>query len=101
MNPAMINKLKKLQKEMQEAEARLKESIFTGTAGGGLVKVEVKGDKTVLSLTINEDILNPDDKELVEDTILAAINDAFRQVDEETEDVMGAFTGGMGMPGLF
>ena len=101
MKPAMLNKIKKLQKEMQEAEERLKESIFTGTAGGGLVKVEVKGDKTILSLNVSEDILNPEDKELVEDTILAAINDAFRQVDEETADVMGAFTGGMGLPGLF
>jgi len=98
MNPAVINKIKKMQREMQEAQERLNESIFTGTAGGGLVKVEVKGDKTVLSVSINEDIINPEDKELIEDTVLAALNDAFRQVDEETQDVMGAFTGGMGFP---
>ena len=47
------------------------------------------------------DILNPEDKEMIQDTILMAINDAMRKVDEETQDVMGAFTGGMGMPGLF
>ena len=101
MNPAMMNKIRKMQKEMMEAQKRLEESIFTGTAGGGMVKVEVKGDKTVLSIDIDEDILNPEDKELIQDTILMAINYAMRKVDEETQDVMGAFTGGMGMPGLF
>ena len=101
MNPAMMNKIRKMQKEMMEAQKRLEESIFTGTAGGGMVKVEVKGDKTVLSIDIDEDILNPEDKEMIQDTILMAINDAMGKVDEETQDVMGAFTGGMGMPGLF
>ena len=101
MNPAMMNKIRKMQKEMMEAQKRLEESIFTGTAGGGMVKVEVKGDKSVVSIDIDEDILNPEDKEMIQDTILMAINDAMRKVDEETQDVMGAFTGGMGMPGLF
>ena len=101
MNPAMMNKIRKMQKEMMEAQKRLEESIFTGTAGGGMVKVEVKGDKTVLSIDIDEDILNPEDKEMIQDTILMAINDVMRKIDEETQDVMGAFTGGMGMPGLF
>lgn len=99
MNPAMMNKIRKMQKEMMEAQKRLEESVFTGTAGGGMVKVEVKGDKTILSIDIDEDILNPDDKEMIQDTILMALNDAMRKVDEETQDVMGAFTGGM--PGFF
>ena len=73
MNPAMMNKIRKMQKEMMEAQKRLEESIFTGTAGGGMVKVEVKGDKTVLSIDIDEDILNPEDKEMIQDTILMAI----------------------------
>ena len=101
MNPAMMNKIRKMQREMMEAQKRLEESIFTGTAGGGMVKVEVKGDKTIVSIDIDADILNPEDKEMIQDTILMAINDAMRKVDEETQDVMGAFTGGMGMPGLF
>lgn len=99
MNPAMINKIKKMQKEMMEAQKRLEESLFTGTAGGGMVKVEVFGNKTIKSISIDSEVLNPDDKEMIEDTIVAAINDAMRQIDEETQDVMGAFTGGM--PGLF
>lgn len=99
MNPAMINKLKKMQREMQEAQKRLEESIFTGTAGGGMVKVEATGDKRIVSISIDEDVLNPEDKEMIQDTIVAAINDVMRKIDEETQDVMGAFTGGM--PGFF
>lgn len=91
MNQQLINRIKKMQREMMEAEQKLKDSVFTGTAGGGLVKVEVKGSKEVLSVSINPAILNPDDKEMIEDTILAALNDAFRQVDEETEDVMAPY----------
>ena len=101
MNPAMMNKIRKMQREMMEAQKRLEESIFTGTAGGGRVKVEVKGDKTIVSIDIDADILNPEDKEMIQDTIMMAINDAMRKVDEETQDVMGAFTGGMGLPGMF
>ena len=101
MNPAMMNKIRKMQREMMEAQKRLEESIFTGTAGGGMVKVEVKGDKTIVSIDIDADILNPEDKEMIQDTIMMAINDAMRKVDEETQDVMGAFTGGMGWPGMF
>lgn len=97
MNPAMLNKIKKMQREMQEAQKKLEESIFVGTAGGGMVKVEAKGDKTILSVEISEDILNPEDKEMVQDTVMAAINDVMRKIDEETNDVMGAFTGGLGL----
>lgn len=101
MNPAMINKLKKMQKDMLDAQKKLEESIFEGTAGGGMVKVEATGAKKIVSIKIDSEVLNPDDKDMIEDTIVAAINDVMRKIDEETEDVMGAFTGGMGMPGLF
>lgn len=99
MNQAMINKLRRMQKEMMEAQERLQNSTFEGTAGGGLVKVLVKGTKDVVSIDINPDILNPDDKEMIEDTIVAAINQAFDKVDKETEEVMApyaALTGGFG-----
>lgn len=99
MNPAMINKLKKMQRDMLDAQKRLEESIFTGTAGGGMVKVEATGDKRIISIKISEDVLTPEDKEMIEDTIVAAVNDVMRKIDEETQDVMGAFTGGM--PGMF
>ena len=99
MNQAMINKLRKMQKEMMETQERLENSVFEGSAGGGLVKVEVKGTKEILSVQIDPEILNPDDKEMIEDTIVAALNDAFRRVDKETEEAMApyqALTGGFG-----
>ncbi len=99
MNMAMINKMKKLQKEMLEAQKKLNESVFTGTAGGGMVKVESTGAKEILKVTIDEDVLTKEDKEMLEDTIVAALNDVFKSIDEETQHTMGAFTGGM--PGLF
>ena len=101
MNPAMMNKIKKMQREMLEAQKKLEASVFTGTAGGGMVKVEATGDKRIVSIEIDEDVLTPEDKEMIQDTIVAAVNDVMRKIDEETADVMGAFTGGMGFPGLF
>ena len=99
MNPAMLNKIKKMQKDMLDAQKKLEESIFTGTAGGGMVKVEATGDKRIVSIDIDSEVLNPEDKEMILDTIVAAINDVMRKIDEETQEVMGAFTGGM--PGFF
>ena len=97
----MINKIKKMQRDMLEAQKKLEASIFTGTAGGGMGKVEATGDKRIVNIEIDSDVLNPEDKDMIQDTIVAAINDVMRKIDEETNDVMGAFTGGMGMPGLF
>ncbi len=99
MNPAMMNKIRKMQKEMMAAQKRLEETVFNGSAGGGMVKVQATGAKIVTKITIDEDALNKEDKELLEDTILAAINDVFKNVDEETQHIMGAFN--PGMPGLF
>ena len=66
-----------------------------------MVKVEATGDKRIVNIEIDSEVLNPEDKDMIQDTIVAAINDVMRKIDEETQDVMGAFTGGMGMPGLF
>lgn len=99
MNPAMMNKIKKMQRDMLEAQQKINESIFSATAGGGLVRVEATGEKQIVKIEIDADALNPEDKEMLEDSIVAAINDVMRQIDEETHDVMGAFTGGL--PGFF
>ncbi|ERJ12618.1 YbaB/EbfC family nucleoid-associated protein [Haloplasma contractile] len=101
MNPQMLRKLQKMQKDMAKAQKELDESVFEATAGGGMVKVEVKGNREILSLDIDKDAIDPEDKDILQDTILAAINDAMRQIEEASSDVMGSFTGGMGMPGLF
>jgi len=97
MNQQMINRLRKMQQEMMDAEKRLNETIFTGSAGGGLVKLEVYGSREIKSVNINPEILNPEDKELIEDAIMAALNDAFNQIDDETEEVMAPYKSLTGM----
>ena len=101
MNPGMIKKLQKMQKDMVNAQQELEASTFYGSAGGQLVKVEFTGDKRMKNLSIDpESIEFPEDLEMLQDTIISAINDCIKKIDEETESVMSEFTGG-GMPGLF
>ncbi len=100
-NPNMLNKLKKMQKDMMKAQQELEESVFVGSAGG-VVTIEVKGNKEVISVKIKPEAVDPDDVSLLEDMILAAVNDAMRQVDEKTQEVMAPYTSGLpNMGGLF
>ena len=101
MNPGMIKKLQKMQKDMVKAQQELEASVFYGSAGGQIVKVEFTGDRRMKNITINpEAIESAEDLEMLEDTIIGAVNDCIKKIDEETESVMSEFTGG-GMPGLF
>lgn len=96
MNQAAMMRLKKLQQQMQEAQAKLEQEVFCGTAGGGMVTVEMKGTKEVLKVTIDKDAFeSKDDIEMIEDSIVAAISDASKKVDDETAKVMGPFTAGL------
>ena len=90
-----------MQKDMLKAQKDIEESVFTGSAAGGMVTIEVKGTKEINKVNINPSVVDPEDVEMLEDVILLALNDAFRQVDEKTESTMGQFTKGMNIPGLF
>jgi DNA-binding YbaB/EbfC family protein len=97
MNPAMMNKIRKMQKELIETQKRLEATEFVCTAGGGMVKVTVLGNKSVLKVDIDrEAVTGPEDLEMVEDTIVAALNDAFNKVDKETERVLAPLQSGLG-----
>lgn len=99
MNPQMIKKIQKMQREMEQAQRDLEEMVFEGTASG-VVTVEVKGSKEVLRVKINKDSIDSlDDLDMIEDIIVAAINDAMRKIDAKTQEVMGKFTAGL--PGGF
>ena len=100
MNPMMMKKIQKMQKDMLKAQKDIEESVFTGSAAGGMVTIEVKGTKEINKVNINPAVVDPEDVEMLEDVILLALNDAFRQVDEKTESTMGQFTKGMNIPGL-
>ena len=96
MTPQMMRKLQKMQQEMVKTKKELDETVFTGSAGG-MVTVEVKGSKEIVKITINKDAsLEADDLEMLEDTLVAALNNVMEQIDQETEERMGQFTGGMG-----
>lgn len=98
MNPAMIKKLQKLQRDMMKAEQELQESVFTGSAGG-VVTVQVKGNKQILSIKIAPEAVDPEDVEMLEDMIMTAINQAMSEIDRKTQEVMAPYT--QGLPGGF
>ena len=100
MNQQAMMRLKKMQKQTMEAQEKLEATVFTGTAGGGMVTVEVKGNHEVVSVKIDPDALeSKDDIEMIEDTIVAALNDATKKLEAESQKVLGGFGGGFG--GLF
>ena len=98
MNMAMI---KKMQNDMMKAQAEIEAGVFIGKAASGSVAIEINGKKDVTKVTIAPDLVDPEDVSFLEDLVMIAINDATKQVDDKSEAVMGKFTGGMKIPGLF
>ncbi|MCR5647275.1 MAG: YbaB/EbfC family nucleoid-associated protein [Acholeplasmatales bacterium] len=95
MNQQQMMRLRKLQKQMEEAQAKLEATVFKGTAGGGVVTVEVKGNHEVVSVTIDPEAAK-DDIEMVQDMIVIALNDAIKKIEAESSKIMGGFGGGLG-----
>ena len=96
-----IKQLMKQAQQMQEQMQRQMASIrVEGTAGGGMVKVEMSGNKEVLSVTIDKEAVDPNDVDMLQDLVKAAVNEAGRKVDEEMQSSVGAMTGGMKIPGF-
>jgi DNA-binding YbaB/EbfC family protein len=89
-----------MQKDMQKAQEELAEKTVEGTAGGGMVTVVVNGQKQVIDVNIKEDVVDPEDIEMLQDLVLAATNDALKQMDDLTNNTMGQFTKGLNIPGL-
>lgn len=99
----LMKQAQKMQRQMEEQAKELETKEFTATAGGGAVEVTVSGAKKLLKLKLNEEVVDPDDVEMLEDLVVAAVNEAFEKVDAESASSMSKLTGGMGggMPGLF
>ncbi len=96
-----IKQLMKQAQQMQDQMQRQMASInVEGTAGGGMVKATMSGNKELLSITIDKQVIDPDDVEMLQDLVKAAVNEAARKVDEEMQSSMGAMTGGMKIPGF-
>lgn len=85
-----------MQRQMEETTKQIEETKVTGTAGGGVVEVTVSGKKEVTKVTIKEEVVDPDDIEMLEDLIMAATNEALRQIEELSTESMSKITGGLG-----
>jgi DNA-binding YbaB/EbfC family protein len=96
--------IKQLMKQAQQMQEQMQKQMATikveGTAGGGMVKAVMNGGKELLSVTIDKEAVDPNDVEMLQDLVVAAVNEAGRKVDEEMQSSMGAMTGGMKMPGF-
>jgi DNA-binding YbaB/EbfC family protein len=98
MNPLQLMKqAQQLQERMQKEMSALS---IEGAAGGGMVTVVVNGHKHLQKLTIDPEAVSKDDVEMLQDLIVAAVNDALRKVDEELKNKVGGMMGGLGLPGL-
>jgi DNA-binding YbaB/EbfC family protein len=96
-----IQEMMKQAQEMQERLQReLAETEVQATAGGGMVTVTMNGQKQILRMTIDPDVVSKDDVEMLQDLIVAAVNDAQRKVDEQVAGKMGGMMGGLKIPGL-
>ena len=90
---ALMRQAQKMQEEALRAQQEVEESEVEGTAGGGMVKVTIKGDKTPVSISIDKNVVDPDDVEMLEDLILAALGDASEKADALKANKMGRFGG--------
>lgn len=96
---AMMKQVQQMQGEMLKAQEELKSESVEATAGGGMVKVKMSGDLRLLELTIQPDAIDPEDAELLQDMVTAAVNEALRSAQELAQAKMGSVTGGLGGPG--
>lgn len=100
----MMRQARKMQEQLAEAQDHLGDIEVTGSAGGGMVQVRATADNVITAIEIDPEALDPDDVELLQDSILAAVNEALSNAQEAANQQLGAITGGMGgmgIPGLF
>ena len=96
----MLQRVQKMQADMQKVQAELQARTFESTAGGGAVKVTVTGKKELTGVVIDPQVVDPEDVEMLQDLILAAVNEAMHQVDTVSEEEMNKVTGGLKIPGM-
>lgn len=97
----MIKQAQKMQEEMKIKQEELEQQEFQSTSGGGMVEVTITGKKEVKSITIKPEIVNPDDIEMLQDLVVAAVNEAIRKVEDITNEEMEKITGSLNIPGVF
>lgn len=99
----LMKQAQKMQRQMEEQAKEMETKEFTATAGGGAVEVTVSGKREVVKVKLDQEVVDPDDVEMLEDLIVAATNEALRKVEDASASAMSKLTGGMGgsFPGMF
>lgn len=97
----MMKQMQKLQKQMAQAQEELKSKTVEATAGGGMVKVIASGEKKIIEVIIDKEVVDPEDVEMLQDLVLAATNEALKMADDMINQDMGKFTKGLNLPGMF
>ena len=99
MQPSM-KMIQQMQNRLMKIQQELEEATVEGSAGGGVVRAVVNGQREIQSIKIDASVVDPDDVEMLEDLVLTAVQDAMQQATKLSEEKMGALTGGMRIPGL-
>ena len=96
----LMQQAQQMQENMKLKQEELEATEYSVTSGGGMVELTMTGKHQVTKIKLNPDIVQPDDIEMLEDLVAAAVNEAVREVDEASDEAMGALTGGLNIPGL-
>lgn len=97
MNMNMIKQVQKMQKDMEKMQAELAQKTYTAAAGGGVVTARVNGQHQLLEVTIDPEAVDPDDVEMLQDMVVAAVNEAMHAAETDAAESMGRLTGGLGL----
>ena len=95
----LMKQAQRMQRQMEESQRELEATEFTAKAGGGAVEVTVTGKKQVTNIVLSQDVVDPDDVEMLQDLVMAATNEALRMADAASQEAMGRMTGGLGLGG--
>ena len=98
---AMMKQVQKMQQDMLRMQEELENKTYTASAGGSMVKAEVNGKNEVVSLEINPEAVDPDDVDMLQDMVIAAVNEALRAAEADKANNMSRLTGGLNLGGLF
>lgn len=98
---SMMKQVQKMQRDLEKVQGDLETKSYDVSAGGGAVKVTINGKKEFLSISIAQTLIESQDSEMLQDLILIAVNDAVKQVEDESSKLVGKMTGGMNIPGMF
>ncbi|NLW51739.1 MAG: YbaB/EbfC family nucleoid-associated protein [Tissierellia bacterium] len=97
---SMMKQMQKMQKQIEDAQKEIEETEVTATAGGGVIEVVANGKKEIISISIDKDVVDPEDVEMLQDMIVAGVNEAIRAAEKLSEEKMSKITGGLNIPGL-